>query len=87
MLLGRASEREALEELLEVVRGGQSRVLVLCGEPGVGKTALLEDAVQAASGFLVARAFGVEAEMELPFAARCGSGRWSSRSSIGAHSI
>jgi DNA-binding CsgD family transcriptional regulator len=69
MLLGRASERGALEELLEVVRGGQSRVLVLCGEPGVGKTALLEDAVQAASGFLVARAFGVEAEMELPFAA------------------
>ena len=69
MLLGRASEREALEELLEEARGGQSRVLVLCGEPGVGKTALLEDAVQAASGFLVARASGVEAEMELPFAA------------------
>src|SRR6516162_967199 len=69
MLLGRASERRALEELLEMVRGGQSRVLVLYGEPGVGKTALLENAVQAASGFLVARAFGVEAEMELPFAA------------------
>lgn len=69
MLLGRASEREALEELLEEARGGQSRVLVLYGEPGVGKTALLEDAVQAASGFLVARASGVEAEMELPFAA------------------
>ena len=42
---------------------------MLCGEPGVGKTALLEEAVQAASGFLVARASGVEAEMELPFAA------------------
>jgi len=69
VLLGRASERETLEELLEEARGGQSRVLVLRGEPGVGKTALLEDAVQAASGFLVARAFGVEAEMELPFAA------------------
>jgi len=69
MLLGRASEREALGELLEQARGGRSRVLVLCGEPGVGKTALLEDAVQAASGFLVARASGVEAEMELPFAA------------------
>jgi hypothetical protein len=69
MLLGRASEREALGELLEEARGGQSRVLVLCGEPGIGKTALLEDAVQAASGFLVARASGVEAEMELPFAA------------------
>jgi AAA ATPase domain len=69
LLLGRASEREALEQLLEEARGGQGRVLVLCGEPGVGKTALLEDAVQAASGFRVARASGVEAEMELPFAA------------------
>src|SRR6516165_6737659 len=68
MLLGRASERGALEELLEGARGGRSRVLVRCGEPGVGKTALLEDAVKAASGFLVARASGVEAEMELPFA-------------------
>jgi len=69
MLLGRASEREALDELLEEARGGQGRVLVLSGEPGVGKTALLDDAVEAASGFRVARAFGVEAEMELPFAA------------------
>ena len=69
MLLGRTRERKALEELLEGARGGQSRVLVVCGEPGVGKTALLEDAVQAACGFLVARASGVEAEMELPFAA------------------
>ncbi|MBV8219227.1 MAG: AAA family ATPase [Solirubrobacterales bacterium] len=69
MLLGRASEREALGQLWGEARGGQCRVLVLCGEPGVGKTALLEDAVQTASGFLVARASGVEAEMELPFAA------------------
>ncbi|HTX30059.1 MAG TPA: AAA family ATPase, partial [Solirubrobacteraceae bacterium] len=69
MLLGRASEREALDEFLEEARGGQGRVLVLSGEPGVGKTALLDDAVEAASGFRVARASGVEAEMELPFAA------------------
>ncbi len=69
MLLGRASEREALDELLDVVRGGQSRVLVVRGEPGVGKSALLEYAVGAATEFRVARAFGVEAEMELPFAA------------------
>jgi len=68
MLLGRASECEALDELLGVVRSGQSRVLVLRGEPGVGKTALLEYAVDAARAFRVARAFGVEAEMELPFA-------------------
>jgi len=69
MLLGRSNECAALEELLDVVRGGQSRVLVLRGEPGVGKTALLEHAVDAASGFRIVRAFGVEAEMELPFAA------------------
>lgn len=69
MLLGRSNECAALEELLDVVRGGQSRVLVLRGVPGVGKTALLEHAVDATSGFRIVRAFGVEAEMELPFAA------------------
>jgi DNA-binding CsgD family transcriptional regulator len=69
MLLGRASECEALDELLEAVRAGRSRLLVLRGEPGIGKTALLEHAVAAASGFRVTRAWGVEAEMEVPFAA------------------
>ena len=68
MLLGRASECEALDELLDVVRGGQSRVLLLRGEPGVGKSALLEYAVGAATEFRVARARGAEAEMGLPFA-------------------
>ena len=68
-LHGRRSEREALGRLLEAVRGGQSRVLVVCGEPGVGKTALLEFAIGSASGFRVARAVGVESEMELAFAA------------------
>src|ERR1700754_3288012 len=65
----RHSEREALERLLEAVRGGQSRVLVVSGEPGVGKTALLESAISSASGFRVVRAVGVESEMELAFAA------------------
>jgi DNA-binding CsgD family transcriptional regulator/tetratricopeptide (TPR) repeat protein len=65
----RRSEREALGRLLEAVRGGQSRVLVVCGEPGVGKTALVEFAIGSASGFRVARAVGVESEMELAFAA------------------
>src|SRR6478736_331970 len=69
-LLGRAREREALDRLLDGVleerRGG---VLVVHGEAGVGKTAMLEYAVAAASRFRVARTFGVEAEMELPFAA------------------
>jgi DNA-binding CsgD family transcriptional regulator len=66
---GRRVERRALEGLLEAVRGGHSRVLVVSGEPGVGKTALLHSAIGSASGFRVARAVGVESEMELAFAA------------------
>ena len=69
VLHGRRSEREALEVLLAAVRGGQSGVLVVCGEAGIGKTALLESAIGSASGFRLARAVGVESEMELPFAA------------------
>jgi DNA-binding CsgD family transcriptional regulator len=69
VLHGRRSEREALDGLLEAVRGGQSRVLVVCGEAGVGKTALVESAIGSASGFRVMRAVGVESEMELAFAA------------------
>jgi DNA-binding CsgD family transcriptional regulator len=69
VLHGRRDEREALERLLEAVRGGQSRVLVVCGEPGVGKTALVESAIRSASGFRILRAVGIESEMELPFAA------------------
>ena len=65
----RCEEREALVRLLEGVRGGQSRVLVVSGEPGVGKTALLDSAISSASGFRVIRAVGVESEMELAFAA------------------
>ncbi len=69
VLHGRREEREALERLLEAVRGGQSRVLVVSGEPGVGKTALLASAIGSASGFRVMRAVGVESEVELAFAA------------------
>ena len=69
VLHGRRVEREALEHLLAAVRGGQSGVLVICGEAGIGKTALLESAIGSASGFLLARAVGVESEMELAFAA------------------
>src|SRR4051794_10035960 len=69
VLHGRRVEREALERLLDAVRRGQSRVLVVSGEPGVGKTALLESAIASASGFRVARTVGVESEMELAFAA------------------
>jgi DNA-binding CsgD family transcriptional regulator len=68
VLLGRAGERQLLDRLLENVRGGQSAVLVIRGEAGVGKTALLQHCAQQASGFRVARVAGVESEMELPFA-------------------
>src|SRR4051795_11832003 len=68
VLLGRAGERQALEWLLESGRAGQSAVLVVRGEAGVGKTALLHHCARQASGFRVSRVAGVESEMELPFA-------------------
>jgi RNA polymerase sigma factor (sigma-70 family) len=68
-LLGRQRERAALDRLLEAARASHGGVLVVHGEPGVGKTALLEYAVEAGQGFRVARTSGVEAEIELPFAA------------------
>ncbi len=67
-LVDRVDEREVLERLLAGVRTGQSRVLVLRGEAGVGKTALLRHLSGAAKGCRIARAAGVESEMELPFA-------------------
>src|ERR1700754_1833627 len=67
-LLDRASEREVLERLVAGVRAGQSRVLVLRGEAGVGKTALLRHLSSSAGGCRIARAAGVESEMELAFA-------------------
>ncbi len=57
-----------LDRLLGAVRAGESRALVVRGEPGVGKTALLEYTVEQASGCSVARAAGVQSEMELAFA-------------------
>src|SRR3954467_949488 len=67
-LLDRVSERNELERLVAGVRAGESRVLVLRGEAGVGKTALLEHLSAAAEGCRIARAAGIESEMELPFA-------------------
>src|SRR5580658_4432776 len=69
MLLDRLPERAALGGLLEAARAGCSGVLVVRGEPGVGKTALLDWAVGSAAGLRVARVAGVESEMELAFAA------------------
>jgi DNA-binding CsgD family transcriptional regulator len=68
-LIGREREREVLDRLLDGGRGGRGGVLVVDGEAGVGKTALLGCAVEAARGFRIARTSGIEAEMELPFAA------------------
>src|SRR5262249_50737987 len=65
----RTRECDALDELLAAVRGGQSRVLVLRGDAGVGKTALLQRLIGTANDFTILRATGVESEMELPFAA------------------
>ena len=56
---GRTSELDALDRLLENVRGGQSGVLVIHGEAGVGKTALLRHAVGQASGFKVVQIAGI----------------------------
>jgi DNA-binding CsgD family transcriptional regulator len=69
VLHGRRGERAALGRLLAGVRDGRSGVLVVCGEPGIGKTALLESVIRSASGFRVVRSVGVESEMELAFAA------------------
>jgi DNA-binding CsgD family transcriptional regulator len=67
-LRGRTSECDALDRLLESARGGHSAVLVIRGETGVGKTALLRYVAEQAAGFSVAEIEGIEAEMELPFA-------------------
>ena len=68
-LFGRRDECEVLGGLLEQARDGRSAVLVVRGEAGAGKTALLDYAVQQAADLQVARAVGVESEMELAFAA------------------
>src|SRR3954470_1595501 len=67
-LQGRSAEHGLLDRLLSNVRGGQSAVLVIRGEAGVGKTALLRHAVGQASGFRATQIAGVESEMELPYA-------------------
>jgi DNA-binding CsgD family transcriptional regulator/tetratricopeptide (TPR) repeat protein len=69
MLRGRRDERAVLDGLLDDARAGRSGVLVLRGEAGIGKTALLEHAIESAPDHAVLRAAGVESEMELAFAA------------------
>jgi DNA-binding CsgD family transcriptional regulator len=67
-LLGRSSECSLLADLLSAIRRGESRSLVLRGEAGIGKTALLKYLVDSASDLSVLRAVGVESEMELDYA-------------------
>ena len=68
--MDRFAERDALGRLVETVRAGQGRALVLRGDPGVGKTALLShlDRQASAAGCRVAHAMGMQSEMELAFA-------------------
>jgi DNA-binding CsgD family transcriptional regulator len=68
-LLGREREVEALTRLIEAAQRGHSGVLVVRGEPGIGKSAVVDHVVESVSGCRVLRAVGVESEMELPYAA------------------
>ena len=67
-MLGRDSECALLDELVSAIRRGESRALVLTGEAGIGKTALLQYLIDFATDMSVIRAVGVESEMELAFA-------------------
>ena len=67
-LLDRHGERAVVDGVLDQARAGSSAVLVVRGEPGIGKTALLGYAAGRALGFRVIWAWGVESEMELAFA-------------------
>ena len=69
MLRGREREQQSLQRLLEQARTGAGATLVLRGQPGVGKSALLGDLTEHAGDMLVLRTQGVESEAPLPFAA------------------
>src|SRR5262245_56603152 len=72
VLVGREQERERIGRALDVARTGGSAALALCGEPGIGKTALLRDAIEHAAGMTVLRCRGLEAEAALAFAGLAG---------------
>src|ERR1700729_2144569 len=67
MLLGRDLERAQIERALTQARSGTSATLALVGEPGIGKTPLLDDAARRAEGMSILRARGVESEAQIPF--------------------
>jgi len=68
MLTGRAAEQQRIDELLRQAVAGSSAVLVLRGDPGIGKTALVDYAASRAGSMRLLRATGIEAESELGFA-------------------
>jgi hypothetical protein len=68
-LIDRAAERDTLDRFVAAIRAGESQALVVSGEAGVGKTALLDYLAGNASGCRIARAAGCQSEMELAFAA------------------
>ncbi len=68
-LFGRGSECQVLDRVINAARAGNGGTMVICGEPGIGKSTLLDYAMDSAAGFQVLRAVGNEAEQELPFAA------------------
>ena len=67
MLVGRAHERREIERVLASARSGISATLALAGEPGIGKTALLDYAASRAAGMRLLRARGIESEAQIPF--------------------
>ena len=67
-LVGRERELETLEQLLGAVRGGGSGTLFVYGDPGIGKSALLERLIGSSAGFRVVQAVGVQGEVDLPYA-------------------
>ena len=67
-LLGRAREQERIGRMLDEARAGRSGAIVICGETGVGKTALLDAAAERADGMRVLRVSGVEDVSERPYA-------------------
>lgn len=68
MLLGRADEVAGIHRLLDGAHRGVSAALIVCGDPGIGKTALLDEIVATAAGFTVLRARPLQTESDLPFA-------------------
>src|SRR6266516_705384 len=69
MLWGRSGERARIEQLLDMARRGQADAVAVHGEAGIGKTAILEYALERSADLRVLRTRGIESEVELPYSA------------------